>query len=88
MKIKKDKYASRRQWDKIPQKTLVQLYIKQQQEEILLPQLNKLDFDARLYPTHKGKHYAITILKKNTPKFLNYIGKCPIKSMEYKWGEM
>lgn len=65
-------------------------FIKKEQEQILLPQLNKLGFEARLYKHGINKmgeqQYIIYIPKRNVQKFLNYIGPCPVKCYEYKWG--
>jgi hypothetical protein len=33
-----------------------------------------------------GAYYMIRIWKKSTNDFLDYIGECPVKSYEYKWG--
>lgn len=61
---------------------------KQEQSQILIPQLNKLDFEARLYKVRQNHHiqYVIYIPRRNVDRFLNYIGPCPIKEFEYKWG--
>lgn len=61
---------------------------KEEQEEILLPQLT--DFEARLYIAGKDKYsnekqYAIYIPRKYIQNFLDYIGECPFEDYKYKW---
>ena len=62
-------------------------FSKEEQEEILLPQLSR--FNPHLFVADRTKDgkplYAIYIPRKNMSDFLEYIGKCPLKDYEYKW---
>lgn len=63
-------------------------FTKEEQENILIPQLKQ--FDARLNKVGKSKNtgeyqYAIFIPRKYIKDFLNYIGECPFDDYAYKW---
>lgn len=63
-------------------------FTKEEQENILLPQLKQ--FDARLNKVGKSKNtgeyqYAIFIPRKYIKDFLEYIGECPFSDYAYKW---
>jgi hypothetical protein len=81
--LKKDKYSNITLW--------TNAFNKKQQEQILLSQLNKLGFEARLYKTKakSGKtQWYIYIPRRNIQKFLDYIGPCPKELKNcfgYKW---
>jgi hypothetical protein len=63
-------------------------FLKKEQKKILLPQLNKLGFEAKLYKRKQknGKiQWYIRIPHRNVYKFIKYIGPCPIKCFKYKW---
>lgn len=57
-------------------------FSKQNQEDILLPQLKK--FDAFLTKTEKNQWF-INIPHKEIKNFLDYIGECPFNDYKYKW---
>lgn len=62
-------------------------FSKEDQENILIPQLKR--FKAKLIKVGKSKsgeqQYAIYIPHEKIAKFLNYIGPCPFPDYEYKW---
>lgn len=62
-------------------------FSKEEQEEILLPQLK--DFSPRLYQAGVSKlgkkQYIVAIRRKNIADFLDYIGECPFDDYKYKW---
>ena len=57
-------------------------YSKEDQENILLPQLQK--FNPSLMYTGNNQ-YFIYIPHKNEEDFLQYIGECPFSDYTYKW---
>lgn len=69
-------------------KLATQSFSKEQQEEILLPQLK--NFEASLMKSDKAKYtdnqqYFIYIPRRCEKDFLQYIGNCPISDYAYKW---
>ena len=68
-------------------KLATQCFSKEEQEQILIPQLQ--DFDASLMKTDVSKggeqQYFIYIPKRKIKKFLEYIGPCPFPDYQYKW---
>lgn len=60
---------------------------KEEQEDILLPQLS--DFDAKIMKMSIGskgeQQYSIYIPHRKINLFLEYIGKCPFSDYLYKW---
>lgn len=68
-------------------KLATQCFSKQEQENILIPQLK--DFDASLMKADVSKNgeqqYFIYIPKRKIKKFIDYIGPCPIEDYQYKW---
>lgn len=69
-------------------KLSTQCFDKQEQEDILLPQLTA--FDASLMKadigSNKEQQYFIYIPHKKMLDFLSYIGECPFEDYKYKWG--
>lgn len=57
-------------------------FLKEEQEQILLPQLQK--FEAKLRHC-SGEQYRIIIPRRKIQDFLNYIGDCPFSDYQYKW---
>lgn len=68
-------------------KLSTQCFEKEEQEDILLPQLS--DFHATLMKTDKSsdgnQQYYIYIPHSKMHNFLNYIGGCPFEDYLYKW---
>lgn len=68
-------------------KLATQCFEKQEQEDILLPQLS--DFNATLMKADVSKNgtqqYSIYIPRIKILEFLNYIGECPFSDYKYKW---
>lgn len=68
-------------------KLATQCFTKEEQENILIPQLK--DFEASLMKADISKNgeqqYFIYIPKRKIKKFLEYIGPCPFLDYEYKW---
>lgn len=63
-------------------------FIKDEQEQILLPQLAMFGAKLRKADINKntGKpQFAIYIPRKFIKAFLDYIGPCPIREYQYKW---
>lgn len=62
-------------------------FSKEDQENILLPQLSQ--FEAKLMKADVGKNneqqYFIYIPRRKIKDFLNYIGDCPFDDYQYKW---
>lgn len=59
-------------------------FLKEEQEQILLPQLTQ--FEASLMAADKNKEqYYIYIPHRKEKEFLEYIGTCPFSDYEYKW---
>ena len=62
-------------------------FSKEDQENILLPQLSQ--FEAKLMKASLGKNgeqqYFIYIPRRKIKDFLNYIGDCPFDDYQYKW---
>lgn len=72
-------------------KLATQNFSKEQQEQILLPQLK--NFEASLVKNDKEKYtneqqYYIYIPHRKEKDFLNYIGECPFSDYQYKWDYM
>lgn len=63
-------------------KLSTQCFDKKEQEEILLPQLQK--FEASLMKTENDQYY-IYIPHRKEEDFLQYIGDCPFEDYKYKW---
>lgn len=59
-------------------------FSKKEQEAILISQLHRLGIKAKISP-HEEK-FRIQIPRDYVKKFLDYIGKSPIKALEYRWG--
>lgn len=57
-------------------------FSKENQEQILLPQLQ--NFEAKLRHCTK-EQYRIIIPRRKIQNFLNYIGECPFADYQYKW---
>lgn len=57
-------------------------FLKEEQEQILLPQLQK--FEAKLRQC-SGEQYRIIIPRRKIQDFLDYIGECPFPDYQYKW---
>ena len=57
-------------------------FSKDEQEQILLPQLQKFEAKLRHY---SGEQYRIIIPRRKIQNFLNYIGECPFSDYQYKW---
>lgn len=68
-------------------KLSTQCFSKEEQEEILLPQLSQ--FEATLVKTDLSKQgeqqYYIYIPHRRIKSFLDYIGDCPFSDYSYKW---
>lgn len=69
-------------------KLATQNFSKEQQENILLPQLQQ--FNASLMKGDKEKYtnnqqYFIYIPRIKEQEFLHYIGECPFQDYQYKW---
>lgn len=69
-------------------KLSTQCFEKEEQEEILIPQLSQ--FKAKLSKADKSKanneqQYFIYIPHKYIKDFLDYIGECPFDDYKYKW---
>ena len=68
-------------------KLSTQCFSKEEQEEILLPQLSQ--FEATLMKAGVGKNqqrqYYIYIPHRKEKEFLDYIGECPFDDYLYKW---
>ena len=68
-------------------KLSTQCFSKEEQEEILLPQLKQ--FEATLMKTDLNKQdeqqYFIYIPHRKIKSFLEYIGNCPFSDYSYKW---
>lgn len=68
-------------------KLSTQCFIKEEQEQILLPQLS--NFEASLMKADIDKNgirqYYIYIPHRKEKDFLTYIGKCPFLDYQYKW---
>lgn len=76
-------HSNRSEWIKLS----TQCFSKEEQEEILLPQLSQ--FEAILMKADIGKNkqqqYYIYIPHRKEKEFLNYIGECPFDDYLYKW---
>lgn len=68
-------------------KLSTQCFDKEEQEDILIPQLSH--YDAALMKADKGKNgksqYYIYIPHRKITNFLEYIGGCPFEDYAYKW---
>ena len=68
-------------------KLATQCFSKEEQEDILLPQLN--DFEAKIMKTDVSlngiQQYFIYIPHRKMDNFLKYIGECPFEDYQYKW---
>lgn len=68
-------------------KLATQCFNKEEQEDILIPQLS--DFDAKLMKADISKNseqqYFIYIPRLKMRDFLSYIGECPFEDYSYKW---
>lgn len=68
-------------------KLATQCFNKEEQEDILIPQLS--NFDAKLMKADVSKdseqQYFIYIPRLKMKNFLNYIGECPFDDYLYKW---
>lgn len=68
-------------------KLATQCFSKEDQEEILIPQLQ--EFEAHLVKADISKdgeqQYFIYIPRRKIKKFLDYIGPCPFSDYQYKW---
>lgn len=59
-------------------------FSKEEQEEILIPQLS--EFEAKLMKADSCKEqYFIYIPRRKVENFLKYIGDCPFDDYKYKW---
>ena len=76
-------HSNRSEWIKLS----TQCFSKEEQEEILLPQLSQ--FEATLMKADVGKNqqrqYYIYIPHRKEKEFLDYIGECPFDDYLYKW---
>lgn len=63
-------------------KLSTQCFSKEEQEQLLLPQLAQ--FEASLMKTDNNQYY-IYIPHRKEQEFLEYIGQCPFSDYEYKW---
>lgn len=68
-------------------KLSTQCFNKEEQEDILIPQLS--DFEAKLTKADMSKdhlqQYFILIPRRKMANFLGYIGECPFNDYLYKW---
>jgi hypothetical protein len=57
-----------------------------EENEFLAKKLKSLGFEAKVSYTSKAKNQTIIgIYSDNVKKFLDYIGKCPVESLKYRW---
>lgn len=76
-------HSHKSEWIKLS----TQCFSKEEQEEILLPQLSQ--FEATLMKADiskdKQRQYYIYIPHRKEKEFLDYIGECPFDDYLYKW---